>query len=472
MRRFIRPFRSAASQNVIVGIICFCGPGMFNALNGLGDAGGNDPAIASAMNAVVYLCFAVSGLSGGLAYKLLGGRTLLSVGALTYCAYAWGAYAWGAWGASWLALLGAGLLGFGAGGLWTSQGVITLSFAAEHEKGHFVAVFWCIFNLGGLFGGMLTFLLNSGIDASDAAGGVSATTYFVFIAVMVAGALLALCLVVSPEHIVRSDGSSPARREERSLRHELALVVRVPTERFMLLLTPLLISSNWAYTYNFNALNAALFNARTRGLNAAFFWGAQMLAAWALGKQLDGVWWPARGLGRRSRALLGSAIVYAAWVAQSTYALAVQFGTYGSSCPSKADTGCAGPKIDVASSRWPVPGLLFAFMGVADAFIQSYCLWLIGSHTSDPYATGRYGGYFKGVQSAGAGVAWMIDALGVEFAPQLVVGVCLVCAGAPFVILAARAITDGIICESDATNCSLRAEVQVQTLPSTSVGIA
>lgn len=80
-----------------------------------------------------------------------------------------------------------------------------------------------------------------------------------------------------------------------------------------------------------------------------------------------------------------------------------------------------GTPIDVASARWAMPGILFVLMGVTDALVQSYCLWLIGAHANEPDALSRYAGYYKGVQSAGAGVAWMLDALGVDFAPQLVI---------------------------------------------------
>jgi len=40
----------------------------------------------------------------------------------------------------------------------------------------------------------------------------------------------------------------------------------------MLLLTPLIIQSNWFYTYEFGGINGLLFDAPTRGLNSALFW--------------------------------------------------------------------------------------------------------------------------------------------------------------------------------------------------------
>merc|ERR1712217_951570 len=46
-------------------------------------------------------------------------------------------------------------------------------------------------------------------------------------------------------------------------------------------------ASNWFYTYNFNGFNGHQFNVRSRGLNSANFWCAQMVAAFGFGKVLD-----------------------------------------------------------------------------------------------------------------------------------------------------------------------------------------
>jgi len=44
------------------------------------------------------------------------------------------------------------ILGICAGLLWTAQGSIMLSYPTEAEKGRFIAIFWAIFNLGGVVG--------------------------------------------------------------------------------------------------------------------------------------------------------------------------------------------------------------------------------------------------------------------------------------------------------------------------------
>ena len=243
---------------------------------------------------------------------------------------------------------------------------------------------------GGCIGGLITFAINFSADS----GSVNDATYFTFIGIMTAGSLIALVLVVPPVEVVRSDGTKAAQTDavQKTAREEVALAMHVPTERFMRLLSPLILGSNWFYTYNFNGVNAELFNARTRGFNSALFWGSQMLASWSIGRLLDGRWWPARGRGRRSRAILGGGIVLTVWLLQNAYALLLQYFHYGSDCPSKAHAGCSGGRIDLTHAAWLTPGLLFLLMGFTDALLQSYCLWMIGTHCNEPGAMGRYAG--------------------------------------------------------------------------------
>ena len=44
------------------------------------------------------------------------------------------------------------ILGIGAGFLWTAQGSLMLAYPTEDNKGKFIAIFWSIFNLGGVVG--------------------------------------------------------------------------------------------------------------------------------------------------------------------------------------------------------------------------------------------------------------------------------------------------------------------------------
>ena len=64
--------RKGFNQNIMAGIIAFKGPGLFNALQGLGNAGGSDPTVAATMNATLYATFSIFGILLGSLFNLLG----------------------------------------------------------------------------------------------------------------------------------------------------------------------------------------------------------------------------------------------------------------------------------------------------------------------------------------------------------------------------------------------------------------
>jgi hypothetical protein len=41
--------------------------------------------------------------------------------------------------------------------LWTAQGAVMMGYPNEHEKGRYISIFWVIFNLGGVIGGLVGF---------------------------------------------------------------------------------------------------------------------------------------------------------------------------------------------------------------------------------------------------------------------------------------------------------------------------
>jgi hypothetical protein len=59
------------------------------------------------------------------------------------------------------------ILGIGAGFLWTAQGSLMLAYPTENNKGKFIAIFWSIFNLGGVVGAAVS--LGQNYDSSVSA---------------------------------------------------------------------------------------------------------------------------------------------------------------------------------------------------------------------------------------------------------------------------------------------------------------
>lgn len=78
--------RSALSQVLLLGAICFCVPGMWNSITSM--AGGiEDQAVVSTATAWLYGCFAVTSILAPVANNKLGSRATLFLGTLGYLIY-------------------------------------------------------------------------------------------------------------------------------------------------------------------------------------------------------------------------------------------------------------------------------------------------------------------------------------------------------------------------------------------------
>merc|ERR1712203_161663 len=89
--------------------------------------------------------------------------------------------------------------GFGAGLLWTAQGQLMMSYPRRSQTGRFVAIFWGIFNSGGVLGCLMSFFLNlpnssAGADATAGAS-LSAGTYWTFFVIMCCGIIMSTALL-------------------------------------------------------------------------------------------------------------------------------------------------------------------------------------------------------------------------------------------------------------------------------------
>ncbi|ORX90817.1 hypothetical protein K493DRAFT_304586 [Basidiobolus meristosporus CBS 931.73] len=370
---------SPLGQVLLVGFVCFACPGMFNVINGMGAGGQMDDNTAKNGNVALYSCFAVFGCLGGGFYNILGGRLCLCLGDQEAA----------------FVIIASAILGVGAGILWTAQGVVMMSYPAEDQKGRCVGLFWILFNLGGVMGAFIPFGLNFHSDK----GAVSNSTYLAFLVIMILGALLGLILL-APWQVVK---------KFTNIGGEIVDILKLFTN-----------NSNWFYSYQFGAVNGVLFNLRTRSLNNALYWGSQMLGAYGLGAFLDNP-----RFGRRARAVYGLAIVGAIFSATWAGGLALQLQYTREDHPSNIDF------IDHPSEFWP-KFILYIFYGMCDAMLQTYAYWVMGALSNDSSVLARYAGYYKGIQSAGAAIAWRIDAVGTAFLTQLIINWGLFTLSLPF----------------------------------------
>ncbi|KAJ1783788.1 hypothetical protein LPJ59_006498 [Coemansia sp. RSA 2399] len=410
-------YYSAMTQVVIVGFVCFLCPGMFNAVNGLGAGGQMNATASNNANTALYSTFVVFGVLGGAIVNLCGVRYTIFGSGFMYALYS-GSYLFlnhHPTNSSFTIAAGA-LLGVGAGILWAAQGMIMVSYPREEEKAKYIAVFWVIFNLGGMIGGILPFAINYNTTQTQNSDGV----YIAFVVLECLGAFLGLALA-PPSKVTRSDGSSVVLVKYTNVGREAIEIVKLFMNPTILGLLPMCFTSNFFYTYQFNHLNAALFNMRSRGFNNMFYWGFQMVGAYLISILLD-----AKRFSRRKRGLIAFTLVF-------VFFNALWGGTLGVYLKHPAGLP-EDDRMDFKESK-RVAGyiILYLLCGVGDALYQSLAYWIIGALSNDNQKLSRYAGFYKGMQSFGAAIAWQLD---VKVVPrnQLIANWVLIVASAPFML--------------------------------------
>ncbi|KAL0452352.1 UNVERIFIED_CONTAM: UNC93-like protein 1 [Sesamum latifolium] len=423
---FLR-YNSPLVQVVLIGLVCFCCPGMFNALSGMGAGGQLDPTAANNANTALYSTFAVFGILGGGIYNILGPQLTLLTGCSTYVLYAGAFLYYNHYHHQAFAIVAGAFLGIGAGLLWASQGAIMTSYPPHDRKGVYISLFWSIFNMGGVIGGLIPFVLN--FHRTDAVS-VNDGTYIGFMAFMSVGTLLSL-LILHPSRVVRDDGSRCTNIKYSSVGVEAREILKLFRDRRMLLMVPASWASNFFYSYQFNNVNAKLFNVRTRGLNNIFYWGAQMIGSVIIGYIMDFSF-----KSRRARGLLGVGVVAVLGTAIWGGGLAKQLSYTRDDLPSRGLDFKDG-------SDFAGPFVLYFSYGLLDAMFQSMVYWVIGALADDSEILSRYNGFYKGVQSAGAAIAWQLDTQKVSFLAELITNWALMTVSFPLLaLLILRAVKD------------------------------
>ncbi|KAL5568065.1 hypothetical protein UlMin_024640 [Ulmus minor] len=413
-------YNSPIVQVILIGFVCFCCPGMFNALSGMGGGGQVDPTASDNSLTALYTTFAVFGILGGGIYNILGPHLTLLSACLTYVLYAGSFLYYNHHKNQNFAIVAGAILGVGAGLLWAGQGAIMTSYPPPDRKGTYISIFWSIFNLGGVIGGLIPFFLN--YHRTEAAS-VNDATYIGFMCFMSVGALLSLA-ILPPSKVIRDDGSRCTNIKYSSVSTEIVEIGKLFFNWKMLLIVPAAWSSNFFYTYQFNNVNGVLFTLRTRGLNSVFYWGAQMLGSIGIGYLMDFSF-----KSRRTRGLFGIGVV-------ALLGTAIWGGGLGNQLKYSRNN-LPADRLDFkdSGSDFAGPFVLYFSFGLLDAMFQSMVYWIIGALANDSEILSRYVGFYKGVQSAGAAVAWQVDTRKVPFMSQLVTNWSLTTLSYPLLVV-------------------------------------
>ncbi|PWY72529.1 MFS general substrate transporter [Aspergillus sclerotioniger CBS 115572] len=390
-------FASPESQLLLVSFVCFLCPGMYNAVSGLGGGGQLDPTDVSDANTALYSTFAVVGFFAGSIANRIGLRLTLSFGGFGYFLYVASLLSYNHNKNSGFLIFAGALLGVCGGLLWCAQGAVMMSYPNEKEKGKFIAIFWVIFNLGGVIGSLVPL----GQNLHSEAGQVNDGTYIAFMVLMAVGFVLAWGLSDS-KYVKRKDGSHVIVMKNPTWKSEfLGLYDTIRSDYYIILFFPMFLVSNWFTAYQFNSVNGAYFNIRTRSLNNLLYWLMQMVGAFVFGQILD-----LKFLSRPMRAKLGLFLLF-------VITMGVWGGGYAFQKTYTRKTVSA--TTDWTTSGYAGPMFLYMFYGFYDAAFQTCAYWFMGSLTNNARKLANFAGFYKGIQSAGAAGMWRMDAVGTPY---------------------------------------------------------
>ena len=399
------------TQIILISLISFCNPGMYNALTGMGGSGQVDSTVAANSNVATHACTAGAALFlVGAFYKYMGPRLSLLLGGWTYALYAGSLLNFNNTHNGAFVIAAGALLGVGAAFFWVAQGTVMVTYTSEETRGRAIGLFWVVFNLGGAIGSLASF----GLNFHSKSGTVTNTTYIAYIIIMLLGWALST-LVCSTEVLSAKYTGRRVSQESKAitwtnLRKSIMQMMRIILNWRIVCLYPMFFNANVFYSYQQNNVNGETFNLRTRSLNSALYWLAQMVSGLLMGLLLD--------IGRlsvRSRALAGWAVLF-------TTGMAIWGGGYKFQLWND-DRTRHGHKQDIDytdGTTFIGPMFLYFFYGVYDAFWQAYCYWLMGAQSHSPVINAVIVGTYSALKPAGGAMAWRVNAEGYSAMTQFI----------------------------------------------------
>ncbi|KAF3481690.1 DUF895 domain membrane protein [Arthroderma uncinatum] len=288
------------------------------------------------------------------------------------------------------------------------------TYVPESQKGRSIAVFWIIFNLGGMIGSLASF----GLNYHSEEGSVSNSTYIATMVIMMFGWVIGVFICPPSRIKLLQLHEAESSVIHQSIGKRLMNILHALLQVRVLCILPLFFCANVYYSYQQNNVNGTTFNIRTRSLNSAIYWMAQMFGGLFMGFLLDFAYF-----NRRQRAWLG-------WATLMITGMAIWGG--GLAFQRWEDERLArGLKQDIDYARdagiATGPIWLFFFYGSYDALWQGYCYWLIGTMSNSAAVAAVLVGAYKTFQAAGGAMAWRINALNAAPITQLAMdwGLCI-----------------------------------------------
>ncbi|KAI5194697.1 hypothetical protein E4T39_08536 [Aureobasidium subglaciale] len=275
-QRAHRFYRGTTFQAIILGLVSFTQPGIWDALNSklmrpedfrlaLTVSQVWEPAVKPNPNAVTFAIMVVFSPFTAIMGNKYSLKWVLVFGTLGYVPYCAALYCNSVYGTQWFMIFGAATCGFSASALWTAEGAIAVGYPEANRRGMCVAIWLSLNKIGRLIASSIQLGISVNQGGSNKTGAIDPQVYLVLIGLTCAGLPLSL-LLSPPEKVIRRDGTKPVfTSRQTTLKQGWRDFWDVCKTKHIFMLVPIFVTAQWGQTYNGNYL-AAYFSVRGRTL--------------------------------------------------------------------------------------------------------------------------------------------------------------------------------------------------------------
>jgi len=372
------------------------------------------------MTMAIYITFTLSEFFAPAVVNTIGPRLSMGLGICGYASVVIAGMVFFSGFQSSAMVLAAGcILGVGAGMLWTGQGRLILDYSTPHDRGVLFGIFWALYRMASVLGGLLSFTYFSVNDKSSGSFGL----YVIFLVLICGGALLTLALK-APEDCLDdssdSNGHAAPRQinatEASSFFDEVRATGHAFRNRTLLTLALMFWASGGNEPYILSGFTDRWFEKRTTGLEMVWYFSSSIIGVLMTGTMLDRF---TKRHQERSGAIIVLMLASLVHVAGFALAAVVETSAYWNKRYTLDDANII------------LPSIVFILWGWSDAMINSFLYWIIGVRFTSGPERARAIGFFKLLNSAAHIVGYAI--LPVHRVPatfQLLYNVVIYIAGA------------------------------------------
>ncbi|KAK5203348.1 hypothetical protein LTR47_009572 [Exophiala xenobiotica] len=393
-------------QDVTMGFILFCLPGIYIAITGLGAGGGkpDSSTVANQTNAILYAVFTFCAWLSGTVVNVLKPKLSIMIGSLGYPLYIAGLWYFDRTGHKWFPLWAGAMLGMLCGILQTVGAYISFAYPEEKDKGLFISIQYSVKATGAFVGALIAFCVN--VHQSKATG-VSNAVYIVFIVIQMCSLPIALIFIKHPKRIVRDDGRHIAIFKAPTLSNELRSLMKAFFDKRLLCLFPAMFVCEMPLAM-ISTINAHYFDLRTRSLNNLFYQFVGILAPYLLIHILDNP----NISSRRRRGIIGTAIMgiitLGACVGLYIWLKVVNYAHLTET-----------PAVDWTGADFAGMFVIYMLFGLIYSGYQVVVEWTLSALTNDPSTLAQFAGMIKGTSALGICISFIMAAQKVPTVGQL-----------------------------------------------------